>query len=1712
MLTPLFAIFFGSPLTVLLTAAGAASIPLIIHLLNRKRYRIVSWAAMRFLLAAQKKNTRRLRIEHLLLLLIRILIVLLILLAMAAVTKWAEDIWARSLPNGTILTTPGGRRVHRIVVLDGSMSMGLKVGETTCFERARQLAIRLVKESQRGDGFSVILMASSPRPITGSSVGPSEDSARVIAELESLRLPHGNSDLAGTLHSVLDLLRKSPGKFVEKEVYFVSDMQKTSWVLPRPADIAEAVKGISDKARTILLDVGVADPPPNLAVVRLGLYGDRPVALTGQKSIVMATIRNYGEETPDKVRITLQTGRAADKPGDKPFAFSEGRTVTRMERIARGDYNVALECTFDAPGDWAVQVRVEGDALDLDDSRSMVLRVRDSIPVILVNGKPAADPYDQATEYLYDALNPFQDQQLHADAPVRPKKLSATEFADAGIGDLSEADCVFLCDVPRFTVAEARRLETHVLRGGGLVFFLGPNVDLASYNDVLYRNGQGLLPARLLGRQRAPKGHHFRFAADDREWKLAPLAVFDQQETHRHNLLESSFQEFIRTESPSASAGHAPRRILSFLTALDRSDSGKTVEATAFQREAALLEWQPALPRDKDGEEKASKEARRLRQPVPSSRGRVALYTTTANTDWSDWPRKGSFIWLQQELLAYVASPRLRGQWAIVGDTLEQYLPGSTGADEKEVTLMTPDNREEKVRTISRDETALWRWSDTDVSGIYRAVIGSHPREYLNAVNVPVAELMTQGGESDLTRTTDEALHQLYPEWDLQIVKDPGEATRDGKKLLSDAGEPQEPQLGSAIARWLLLLAFVLLVGESLLAWYFGHYSAIHERDRAPGGWLTGSAAFWFKTGVAASLVLLSIFVLVTAGVLIHAAITGDFLGFLPASFRRGVEVMMRVPEPAPGEGSRWSLEYRPYLWSESTDLWLVPLIAVAVGAMVVLLYRREGRVMGPATPMTQVARLIVLCGLRIGMVLLMLGVLMPQLRMFFERQSWPDIVILIDDSASMSEVDRYHDGKVKEVADRLAELAELSKPQRLQLAQALLTRGDQDWITRLLTERQVKVHVYHCSSRAARLETATQFGEVEKTIEAIRDLEANPRHDSSQLGAAVRQVLNDFRGSSLAALIMLTDGNTTEGEDLVQVAKYATQLKEPVPLFFVGIGDANESRDIIVSDLEVARTIFVNDNLIFRFNVSVKGYGDQVNSVKVRLHEKGSDKDLASQVVTADPTGKPVKVRLEHRPTTPGDRVYVVETDIKPDEVNKKNNQQTREVWVTETKTIKILYIEGYARWEFRALKTLLERESDRIKNNKTMELKFWLQDSDPQFRLQDENALGDLPTKAELSGYDVVLLGDVNPLPPDNPNKMVQFLKDLAEFVREKGGGLLMMAGERYAPHAYKDSPLRDVLPIDIQVDRSPEEPDGGRTESYQPELTAVGRLHPVFSFNEKDNEAAWHKLREMYWHAEGYQPKRAAEVLAVHPTKKMAGATGKESRLPLVMQHFVGEGRAMFYGFGETWRWRFREDEGRFNQFWIQTVRYLARTQSNRVELRLDRQGEYLRGEPIKVTVRFPDEQKKRALDSDVRVIVLNKDIPEQRTMTLSHVEGSRGSFEGVLTQTPVGRYEFWLAKPSVKPLPRAETEVIAPPGEMQKLQMNQVEMETAARETHGGFYTLADAEKLLEDLPTGSRVTRHAPGDPWTLWNHAGMLLIALLFLGVEWILRKRYHLL
>jgi hypothetical protein len=1682
-------------LTTFAVAAGAASIPIIIHLLNRNRYRIVPWAAMRFLLAAQRKNTRRMRLEQWILLAVRVLVVVLLVLAMASVYGWANGpggLWSWLFPDTFVRAAAGSLRTHKILVIDGSFSMAHKNGDSDAFEHARQAAMQIIDDSPGGDGFSVVLMSVPPRRIVGEA---SDDARKVTDEIQSLRLPHGNSDLTATLNTVADLLRTSPGKFEEKEVYFLTDLQRSTWTAHQAVDPGIALQKIQSRARTIFVNVGEGETN-NLAVTNVLL--DVPMVTTGAVTPIIATLHNYSTEARRQTKIDLLVGKAYATTVDPPFRLRVEQEV--LTDIPPGQTaTVSFSFKFPSAGEYAVQVRAEGDALELDDRRTVIISVKDTVPVMLVNGKPAVELYDRATEFLSDALNPFQGIAAPRHFPARPKIVSESSFADAGQGDLTAYDCVFLCDVPRLGQVEIKRLEAHLRRGGGIVICLGPRVDLEAYNRLLYRNGEGILPAKLVGRERAPDNRFYTLYSDEEGYKKPPLTDFGAD--NGKTILQSvPFYEYVIAEVPDSSKA---RKILSFMPeaqvnrGIDTPRSPNKPGAAKSMRleDPAILEWS-------------------------RYRGRVILITTTVNQDWTDeWPKSPSFLPLMQELFRFAVAGRLREHSGTVGDVLEEYLP--VGNARLDVTINTPEDKIENARTEDREDGSVFRWSGTDTSGVYRAVIGLDRRDHLFAINVPTTTDAQQACESDLARTNAEELRSTFPGWDFQVVNEVKDVVHSGGPVI-EVSDNTVGGLGMAVARGLLLTMLVLLLAEVVLAWKFGHYSAVGVHSEAPPQNMRLLPIV--VAGLAATMFL------ILAVILVSAAWTGDFLGFLPENFRRMVETALDISPPAPGEGTHWRLEFLPYLWSAAADPWLAGMLAFSSAAMVIVIYLREGHTARPSYK-------LLLAGLRIGFVLMMLAVFLPQIRLWFERQSWPDVAIIIDDSRSMSAADNYRDPRVAEAAERLARVANLAAPERLQLAQALLTQGSPNWLQTLLNQRQVKIHVYHCSGRAQRLQDLTDAEDSEQldaATKAVRDLRAEG--DSSQLGAAIRQVLNDFRGSSLAAVVMLTDGVTTDGEELPQVSRYAAQMG--VPLYFVGLGDSHELRDLYLHDLQAEDSVYVNDRIVFEARLTGQGYADK--TVNITLKEKGNDKVLDSQLVRVDPEGKPVKFRLAHVPTKPGEKTYIIEVPPEPDETQTDNNKLERTVFVRESKLIKLLYVEGSARYEYRFIKTLMERESALDPSNKTIDLKVLLCDSDDEYASEDKSAITGFPSKVELNQFDVVILGDVDPKNPNNDSRDRKLgeknLQNLATFVRERGGGLLLIAGERFNPNSFKDSPLRDILPIELT---GPPPAETDFIEGYRPEITSVGRFHPIFRFSpdEGENASIWNGLEEMFWWSEGYRPKPAAEVLAVHPRRSSHSPLGGEGRgegasrgsgdgrHPLVLQHFVGAGRCMFFGFDETWRWRYREKERYFNQFWIQTVRYLARSRIGRTDLKLDRQMPYRRGEPIKIMVRFPDDSPPPPPETEVKVVA-ERALPkapgaakaaereiETQTLTLAKVEGSRATYETLLTQTPEGEYKFWLSSPAgADPKPKAECRVLAPPGEMDRLRMNQQDMERAAEETHGRFYTLADADRLLDDLPVGNRVALTTRQPPRPLWNHFTLLILALLLLSSEWFLRKRKHLL
>ncbi|MBI3462563.1 MAG: BatA domain-containing protein, partial [Planctomycetes bacterium] len=190
--TPLAIFAFGFANLAMLGWLAAAAAPLIIHLLNRRKYREMSWAAMEFLLAAIRKQSRRVRIEQWILLAVRTVLITCLVLAVA------EPYLERAG-----LTAVSGARTHKLLVIDGSFSMGYKPTDKTRFDRAKELAGQIVDESSQGDGFTLVLMGDPPRTVVGT---PAFEAGRFVEEIERLELPHGGGNLPVTLEEVERIL------------------------------------------------------------------------------------------------------------------------------------------------------------------------------------------------------------------------------------------------------------------------------------------------------------------------------------------------------------------------------------------------------------------------------------------------------------------------------------------------------------------------------------------------------------------------------------------------------------------------------------------------------------------------------------------------------------------------------------------------------------------------------------------------------------------------------------------------------------------------------------------------------------------------------------------------------------------------------------------------------------------------------------------------------------------------------------------------------------------------------------------------------------------------------------------------------------------------------------------------------------------------------------------------------------------------------------------------------------------------------------------------------------------------------------------------------------------------------------------------------------------------------------------------------------------
>ena len=722
---------FGFLHPALLGWLAAAAIPVAIHLWSRRRYREISFAAMEYLLAAMKRQSQRLRLEQWLLMAVRILLILCIVLA--ASEPYLDRPLLSSAPEG---------RTHRMIILDGSFSMAYEPAEQSRFARAKEIAKEIVGSAPAGDAFTLLVMSSPPDVVVGTPSPAVEEVASEIDALEHSDTMGNVADVIPRAHEILEIARRENPRLLRHEVYFLTDLQRTAWATQGSkaavADFYQQVAKLADAAALAVIDVGqpIAD---NLAVTALRLLTTPPIA--GRTCRFEAVVKSYAARPAPQQSVEL---------------LVDGRRVSQrtVNVPAGGEATAVFEYRFDMAGDHAVEVRAEGDALSIDNRRYLAVPIRNNVRILCIEGILSGKPFGGASDYLAVALAP--DQDSGAVSPIEVEVAPENAILER---ELSQYDCIAMCNVAQFTSGEADILSNYLRNGGNLLFFLGNQVMPERYNREIGVQAQAenrLLPAALGPAVEAPAG------------RLDPME-------YRHPILHA----FRGAEGAGVAAATVEKYV--------RLDLPPDSEAKVVLR----------LP---GGDPLIVEQTRR--------RGRVVLVATSADTSWTTLPLSPSYVPLVQEIIAFCLADGAADRNTLVGKPLHEFV--ASAGDLNAVVVRTPDSQRREVRLSGSGNQREWTFADTRKNGIYAVrPAASDGEEQLFAVNVDTAE-------SDLAQLgLDRLRAEVWPGIPFQYKTTWQEPDHpESVALRAVPGRLHILLLGAALG---------LLLLDTFLAWRFGH-------------------------------------------------------------------------------------------------------------------------------------------------------------------------------------------------------------------------------------------------------------------------------------------------------------------------------------------------------------------------------------------------------------------------------------------------------------------------------------------------------------------------------------------------------------------------------------------------------------------------------------------------------------------------------------------------------------------------------------------------------------------------------------------------------------------------------------------------------------------------------------------------------------------------
>ena len=742
---------------------AAVSVPVLIHLLNKRRFRIVDWAAMDFLLDADKKNRRRIRLENLLLLLLRCAAVLLIGLLLAR----------PSLPTRLTAGLIDAEQFERIVVLDDSLSTQARQGNESVWELSRKRVVDLVRAlaDEPSDNSLTLIVTSQPdQPVLHGAHLATTSVDDLVATIERLEAQDTPADLPAVLDELEDSLTGQPAN-VNRVLYLYSDLRQRDW---KAADTSEAaplatLRRVSKLANGCFV-INVAEREDrNLTIVEVRPEGTLVEGVLSRFDVVVA---NPSSVEARDVRVKFTAGDALPLQAE-------------IERIPAGQTtSVPFSFTFSdeaVPGEGespAVlapkQVKVElqtseqgaDDRLPADSIAYYPARLVRGIPTLVVDGDPSAAFGRSESFYLKRSLAPRGPVASGVSADI----VTESEFESLS---LAKYQTIFLANVYRLgdkTSENLEKLERWVEAGGGLILMPGDQIDEQFFNEHYHRDGAGLSPLKLGSIQ-----------GDESETKWVQFQI-DQTNHPVLKVFEGQNNPFLDNVKTFRWWG----------SSVKTDQAGNNVSVLARFND---VDDSPALAEKAFG------------------KGRVLVTSFPADADWSNWTSDPSYLIAMQELVRYMSSDRGDRGSLRVGQPLKQAI--DLTVYELDATLTGPNNREANLQATMDESSAggnateaIWRFDypQTNKQGFYSLKLNRREggsETVLFAAN-------THPGEGDLRQVDLTLMKRNLGDANVQVL--------DLQEAASLAGESTQTELW-----WYLLWGLVgVLCCEQALGWLFG--------------------------------------------------------------------------------------------------------------------------------------------------------------------------------------------------------------------------------------------------------------------------------------------------------------------------------------------------------------------------------------------------------------------------------------------------------------------------------------------------------------------------------------------------------------------------------------------------------------------------------------------------------------------------------------------------------------------------------------------------------------------------------------------------------------------------------------------------------------------------------------------------------------------------